>query len=144
MRDGRSSQYADRIVCQVCGRSALLGTPHWLNQPHRDFWDIQVQRCPRHWTDWALRNTREGRTNNNRALMAEALQQPVSEAHPYIEPWATTPLDPNASDEDQLPIEDTGGDRGFSVLNKRKAALRLIRLRREQANASVSHDPNGP
>ena len=86
------------ICCQVCGRSGLKGEKYWLDQPHREIFGFRVQRCPQHWTDWALRNTREGRTNDNRAMMAEALAQPVVNIHPYVEPWITQALPDDLKD----------------------------------------------
>ena len=38
---------------------------------------VATTEATQHWSEWALRNTREGRTNDNRARMQEALQQPV-------------------------------------------------------------------
>ena len=87
-------QFRTWVVCQVCGRTAPADdAKHWLNQPYRGRWDLRVQRCPQHWSEWALRHTREGRTNANRERMAEALKQPVPPDHPYSGPFPTTERD---------------------------------------------------
>lgn len=83
-----AKQFKTWVVCQVCGRTAPADeAPHWLNQPHRERWDIRIVRCPQHWSEWALRHTREGRTNANRAAMAEALAQPAPVFPPYASPF---------------------------------------------------------
>lgn len=53
-------------VCQICGSVAERGTDEWLDSPHRSHVGIRVVRCPRHWSEWALRNCEAGRTNENR------------------------------------------------------------------------------
>ena len=81
-------QFKTWLVCQVCGR---VTTPEdsdfWLNQPHRSRWDIRVVRCPEHWSEWALRHTREGRTNDNRKRMQEALAQPAPTIPVHASPF---------------------------------------------------------
>jgi hypothetical protein len=86
--DGMTPQRSGMIVCQICGRSSVFGAKYFLNQPHHDILGFRVQRCPQHWTNWALYNTREGRTNENRRMMAEAKLQPVPALHAYVEPWS--------------------------------------------------------
>lgn len=88
------AQFKTWLVCQFCGR---VTTPeeseHWLNQPHRERLGIRVVRCPEHWSEWALRHTREGRTKENRKMMAEALRQPVSTIPAHVGPFPTTERD---------------------------------------------------
>ena len=83
-----AEQFRTWLVCQLCGRATSLdASEHWLNQPHRDRWDVRVVRCPQHWSEWALRHTREGRTKENREAMAEALFQPVPVIPPHVSPF---------------------------------------------------------
>ena len=114
------------LCCQVCGRSSLPGEPHWLNQRHAEIIGLYVQRCPRHWTDWALRNTRAGRTNANRKAMAAALAQPQPTIHPYLEPWAPSDM---PSDEALIETEEAvvGSGKGFLTVNARATAMKIIR-----------------
>lgn len=81
-------QFHTWLVCQFCGRAAprddAMG---WLDQPHRDRFDVRVVRCPEHWSEWSLRHTREGRTKNNRKRMFEALAMPVPAMPPHVEPF---------------------------------------------------------
>lgn len=87
-------QFRTWLVCQFCGRTTPADqSEHWLNQPHRERWDIRVVRCPEHWSEWALRHTREGRTKDNRKRMAEALAQPVPLIPAYASPFPLTERD---------------------------------------------------
>lgn len=47
-----AEQFGAWLVCQVCGRVASdddsIG---WFNQPHPGQWDIEVIRCPEHWSE---------------------------------------------------------------------------------------------
>jgi hypothetical protein len=81
-------QFSTWLVCQFCGRTSPADdAEHWLNQPHRERWDVRVVRCPEHWSEWALRHTREGRTKDNRARMKEALSQPPPPIPPSASPF---------------------------------------------------------
>jgi hypothetical protein len=83
-------QFKTFMVCQVCGRATPVEqSAGWLSQPHRDRWDVNVTRCPQHWSEWALRHTREGRTKENRRRMAEALAMPVPEFPIFLQPFPT-------------------------------------------------------
>lgn len=89
-----TQQFKTWLVCQFCGRTAPADdAPYWLNQPHRDRWDIRVIRCPQHWSEWALRHTRDGRTGENRKAMAEALSQPVPAFPAHASPFPTRERD---------------------------------------------------
>ena len=89
-----TKQFKGWLVCQFCGRTvAAADSKHWLNQPHRDRWDVRVVRCPEHWSEWALRHTREGRTKANRAAMALALSQPVPGLPVAVQPFPITDRD---------------------------------------------------
>jgi hypothetical protein len=85
-----AQQFVTWLVCQFCGRVAAKDdAPFWLNEPHKDSRDYNVVRCPQHWSEWALRNTRKGRTNEMRERMAEALAQPAPVMPPHLEPFPT-------------------------------------------------------
>lgn len=127
--DGLTPQRNDVVVCQVCGRSTFPKTKHWLDQPHKDILGLRVQRCPQHWTDWALRNTREGRTNANRAAMKEALQQDAPAIHPYAEPWSAVPLPDNADDIKPLDMMRDASAPIGDQLNRRKRVQELLKKR---------------
>lgn len=82
-------QLTTQLVCQVCGRTCPRETASefWLNEPHRfDFW-LNVVRCPRHWSEWALRHTKAGRTTEMRRRMAEALSQPEPAIPAWLDPF---------------------------------------------------------
>ena len=130
--EGMTPQRTDVVCCQRCGRSALPREPHWLNQPHREIIGLRVQRCPEHWTEWSIRNTRDGRTNDNRAAMAEALSQPVSIIHPYLEPWSQVPL-PSDDDLDILSEpDDARNAHRIKNSDTRAVAMKIIREQRKR------------
>lgn len=55
-------QYQNWSVCQICGRIVKRGTDDdWLDEPWMYDPDFRVVRCPKHWSQWALRNTTIGR-----------------------------------------------------------------------------------
>lgn len=85
--EGQLGQRKDIRVCQVCGRAAPPGTAHWLDKPHRYYPDINVIRCPEHWSEWALRHTVTGRTKTMRERMRVALLQPVNAFPPHLDPF---------------------------------------------------------
>lgn len=88
-------QFRTWLVCQFCGATTTPdNAEHWLNQPHRERWDIRVVRCPQHWSEWALRHTREGRTKENRKRMTEALQQ-----EPPVIPSSASPFPTKERDD---------------------------------------------
>lgn len=87
--DARATQFKTWLVCQVCGRSAPKDTPHWFSSPHRTYPGAQVVRCPQHWSEWALRNSQAGRTNEMRRRKREALAQPTVEFPVRLEPFPT-------------------------------------------------------
>lgn len=83
------AQLVSQLVCQVCGRTvhASENTEHWLNEPHRsDFW-LNVVRCPRHWSEWALRNSKAGRTKDMRERMRVASLQPEPAIPAWLDPF---------------------------------------------------------
>lgn len=83
-------QLISQLVCQVCGRTVRAGASEacqWLNEPHRLDPAIHVVRCPQHWSEWALRNTKAGRTKVMRARMKEAAQQPEPAFPAWLEPF---------------------------------------------------------
>jgi hypothetical protein len=85
------AQFKSWLTCQVCGRVTPRNVAEgWLDARHRDQWDIRVVRCPQHWSEWALRNTRDGRTKVMRERMREALAMPAPAIPVYLEPFPTT------------------------------------------------------
>ena len=86
------SQLVTQIVCQVCGRTtqAKAADEHWLNEPHRFVSGIRVVRCPQHWSEWALRNTKAGRTKEMRERARAAAAQPAPAFPPHLDPFPTT------------------------------------------------------
>jgi hypothetical protein len=61
------SQYQHWSVCQVCGRIVARDSdPDWLDSPSLDHPGYRVIRCPKHWSEWALRKCEAGRTGENR------------------------------------------------------------------------------
>lgn len=93
---GEFKQLVDWSVCQTCGRSAARGTMHWLDLPYRKDPDYRVVRCPKHWTDHAIRQTALRRTDDGRRRMELALR--YAEAHPEL--FMSNPLlDPFPQDD---------------------------------------------
>lgn len=83
-------QFRTWLVCQFCGRAApRLAVDHWLDEDHRTRPGLRVVRCPQHWSEWALRHTKVGRTSEMRARMAEALKQPAPLIPVHLEPFPT-------------------------------------------------------
>lgn len=85
-----SRQFTTWRVCQVCG----LATPAdhvegWLVSPHRTRREITVVRCPQHWSEWALRNCRDGRTKVMRQKAREAAQMPAPPIPAHLSPFPT-------------------------------------------------------
>lgn len=84
-------QLVTQLVCQYCGRTTRRDqAKFWLDEPHRLDPMVHVVRCPQHWSEWALRNTKAGRTNAMRERMREALQQPAPTFPAYLDPFPTT------------------------------------------------------
>lgn len=86
-------QLISQLVCQYCGRVTQEGSraaKHWLNEPHRSSYWINVVRCPEHWGEWALRQTKAGRTKVMRARMAEARKQPIPPIPVWLDPFPLT------------------------------------------------------
>lgn len=83
-------QMADVLVCQYCGAAAPRGSVGWLDQARKGSWDgTRVRRCPQHWSEWALRQTRDGRTKANREAMREALAMPLPAIPAFLTPFPT-------------------------------------------------------
>lgn len=95
-----AEQFKHWLVCQYCGRVTTKDdAAHWLDQPHRNRWDVRVVRCPQHWSEWALRHTREGRSKENRERMAVALDQPEPDIEPALQPFPKVDRDdPDVND----------------------------------------------
>lgn len=83
-------QMRTMLVCQVCGRTSPRPASHWLDEPHRSYPGVHVVRCPQHWSEWALRHTKAGRTKVMRGLMQDALSQPEPAMPPWLDPFPTT------------------------------------------------------
>lgn len=62
-------------TCQICGRVTHQDkTGGWLVSPRRGDKEILVVRCPKHISEWSLRQSVEGRTKASRQKMAEGKQ----------------------------------------------------------------------
>lgn len=92
------------VYCQVCGRaSRRQDAKQWLVSPHRSRPGLEIVRCPQHWSEWALRNSKAGRTKVMRQRMAEALALPV----PPIPAWlGPTPIGEPDEDTQEAPATD--------------------------------------
>ena len=85
------AQFENWLVCQACGRVTSKGdSKGWLNQPHKERFDVRVVRCPPHITEWSLQHTREGRTNKNRELLAEGRKEVLPPFPPDVSPFPMT------------------------------------------------------
>lgn len=75
-------------VCQFCGRvTTREQIEGWLVSPHKSDLNITVVRCPQHWSEWALRHCRDGRTRVMRDRMKEALAMPVPAIPSSLSPF---------------------------------------------------------
>lgn len=82
------TQFKTWLVCQFCGRTtAKEDSEGWLDQPHRNRWDVRVVRCPQHISEWALRHTRAGRTKENRELLRRGKEIPEPPIPPHASPF---------------------------------------------------------
>lgn len=59
-------QYEHWNVCQRCGRIAPRHTEDWLEGPWVKDERYRVVRCPKHWSEWALRMSGNGRSFDQR------------------------------------------------------------------------------
>ena len=83
-------QFQTWRVCQLCGRSTSSDqTEHWLISPHKYDRNVTVVRCPQHWSEWALRHCRDGRTRVMRDRMREALSLPAPPIPAFLSPFPT-------------------------------------------------------
>lgn len=77
------------LCCQFCGRLTLSdadGAVHWLVDRHKAYEGVWVIRCPHHISEWAMRNTVSGRTNENREKAKRGRDMdllPVTGLEPY-------------------------------------------------------------
>lgn len=85
------AQFYTQLVCQFCGRTTHRDdAEHWLNEPHRFNPELSVVRCPEHWSEWALRHTKAGRTTQMRERMRVALAQPKPPIPAWLDPFPLT------------------------------------------------------
>lgn len=85
------TQFVHWLTCQFCGRAAPKDQAvGWLNDPHRFNTEVNVVRCPQHWSEWALRNTRTGRTKGQRAQAVKSRKMKVPTIPVAIEPFPIT------------------------------------------------------
>ena len=101
-----NTQFVTWLTCQFCGRLVLRRTARWwLDEPHRTMPGVRVVRCPEHWSEWALRNTKAGRTKAMRLRMAKAKARPVPPIPAYLGPfpikekWEARAWVPTTTDE---------------------------------------------
>lgn len=95
------SQMQNWCVCQMCGRTLERDeaiSDGWLVDTYRLKPDLDIVRCYRHISEWALRMTTTGRTNARRQMMrdgkARELADPDGPIHPYNEPFPLTDGEP--------------------------------------------------
>lgn len=70
----RMRQLKRFVVCQMCGVGASRDTAvsdGWLVSPRRSDPSVTVVRCPRHLSEWALRQSQAGRTRFWRQKLRE-------------------------------------------------------------------------
>lgn len=88
------SQFQTVRVCQVCGRATPSDQASgWLVSPHRTNMNVTVVRCPQHWSEWALRNCKAGRTKEMREQMERSLAMPVPPIPAALGPFPTRERD---------------------------------------------------
>jgi hypothetical protein len=64
----------DVLVCQKCGRATIDNAEtrkEWLVDFSRNSDSHLIVRCPEHITEWAMRQTWQGRTTSNRQKAAQ-------------------------------------------------------------------------
>ena len=89
-----TQQFKTWLVCQFCGRvTPRANAEGWLDQPHKDQWDVRVVRCPQHISEWALRHTRQGRTNANRELARRGREMTEPTIPPSASPFPHSELE---------------------------------------------------
>lgn len=82
-------------VCQLCGEATLRRKAKgWLISPYRKELTIDIIRCPRHISEWALRQCIAGRTKEMRKMMAEGRKQPAPPIKPINSPMPLSDTDP--------------------------------------------------
>ena len=89
-----TDQFKDFLVCQTCGRSTIREKhEHWLYEPSRFDLNVFITRCPQHWSEWALRNTTKGRTQDMRVAALLAREQPVPIMPVSLDPFPSRDRD---------------------------------------------------
>lgn len=89
-------QSQDWSVCQICGRvSRRHSDPDWLDASYRKDPTLRVVRCPKHWSEWALRNCVRGRTNYMRHKLYRLRQQ---YGH-WTDTYPFTPIPPDGYEQ---------------------------------------------
>lgn len=85
-----ATQFQTWRICQRCGRATSSDNAEaWLVSPHRTNIEVTIVRCPEHWSEWSLRNCRDGRTKVMRERMREALAMPVPTIPAHLSPFPT-------------------------------------------------------
>lgn len=90
------TQLRNYRVCQICTRVVPSGAAtDWLVSPLRSNPDILVVRCPAHWSEWSLRISEAGRTNDNRQRMRDLADREASvHRFTYARPFPTSDRPP--------------------------------------------------
>lgn len=84
------SQFQTWRVCMICGMATSRDDAEgWLVSPHKKDMNVTIVRCPQHWSEWALRNCKAGRTRVMRDRMKEALAMPAPTIPPALQPFPT-------------------------------------------------------
>lgn len=82
-------QLTHYVVCQYCGHGAHRNDAikdGWLVSPRRSDPNIEVVRCPRHISEWSLRQSVAGRTKEMRRKMREGQDWQPPPYLPGVEP----------------------------------------------------------
>lgn len=82
-----NEQMMDYPTCQICGMNTTADyTKGWLIAPRR--WDptLYVIRCPRHISEWSLRES-IGRTAEGRRMMEAGRKLPPPPIPPLLSPY---------------------------------------------------------
>lgn len=80
-------QMLEYPTCQVCGvNTTAADTDGWLIAPRKYDKTLVVIRCPRHISEWSLRES-IGRTAEGRRMMAKGKNMPPPIVPPHLSPY---------------------------------------------------------
>ena len=82
-----NEQMMDYPTCQICGHNTTADqTEGWLIAPRWYDATLYVIRCPRHISEWSLRES-IGRTAEGRRMMREGKNYPSPPVPPLLSPY---------------------------------------------------------